>query len=80
LTEPELIPDRFDLRLNHPALQVKDLLRRAVPLKCGWKDCDAFLACEPMLDKHINKCGHISKALVLHVSLDWTSAYSLLIY
>jgi hypothetical protein len=69
LVQPELIPDRFDGRSSHPALQVNELLRRGMPMACRWGDCDAILACETMLDKHINKCGHVRKALVIPVSL-----------
>lgn len=68
LVQPELIPDRFDIRSNHPALQVNELLRRGMPMACRWGECDAVLACETMLDKHINKCGHVRKALVIPVS------------
>lgn len=68
LVQPELIPDRFDIGSTHAALQVNELLRRGRPLACRWGKCDAIMACETMLDKHMHRSGHLRKALVISVS------------
>lgn len=68
LVVPELIPDRFDIRSSQAALQVNELLRRGRPLACRWGKCDAIMACETMLDKHMHRSGHLRKALVVPVS------------
>lgn len=63
--DPEAVPFRFFSRpgpaLVEPfksVLQEDSLLRRAVDSPCGWKGCDAVLASEEILSRHVRARRH----------------------
>ncbi len=62
---PDTVPLRFLTRpgpaLLEPfasILHKGSLLRRAVEHPCGWKGCDAVLASEEQLDRHVRVRKH----------------------